>query len=577
MSTKILPALSLAMMVAIAASAQDVSVSALPAEVPGPVVEPNATLSLDLETAYSMALARNLDLQVGRFGIATATASIFQQTGQFDPLLSASFRSNDARSPTSSDLEGAEVLANRSTTFGLGIAQALPTGTQVSLDASTYRAETNNTFVFLNPSWSSDLSLSLSQPLLRGFGTTVNRSGIVIARNLRQQDLAGFELQVMGTLRDVEYAYWDYVAARRAVAVAQQSLELATRLLNETKERVNVGTSAPIDIIQSESGVATRKQAVIAAKNTASNAEDNLKRALGFDRPDEWTASIKTTEDYFIKPVHPDLRQSIDTALEKRPDLEQAKLDLDRLQLNVDVARNSVLPSLNLTGSYGLAGIGGDLYGIDEPTQQKYLISRGGLGDSLTQIGKANYPKWAVGLTLSVPLGNNDAKAALAQRRWDLKKGEVGVRSQEQQIILQVRTAVRALEDGAAAIDAAAAAREFAERNLEAEQTKFANGLSTNYQVLQIQDDLAQAQLSEIRAWLDYRKAYVGYLNATATLLDNKGIEISDPGQPDIPHDYWKDVKWMQFTDLKSSMGEISLPPRPVSEEPAKAAEETTP
>ncbi len=568
MSTKILPALSLALMVAIAASAQNVNVPALPAEVPGPVIEPNAMLSLDLETAYSMALARNLDLQVGRFGIATSTVSIFQQTGQFDPLLQANFQSTDTRSPSSNDLQGAQVQVSRSSTFGLSLGQLLPTGTQVQLSASTVRSETNSQFFFLNPSWSSGLTFSFSQPLLQGFGTTLNRSGIVIARNLRDQDLAGFELQVMGTLRDVEYAYWDYVAARRAVAVSQQSLDLATRLLNETKERVNVGTSAPIDIIQSESGVATRKQDVIAARNTASNAEDNLKRALGFDRPDEWTASITATEDYFIKPVHPDLQTSIETALEQRPEIIQAKLDLQRLQLNVDIARNTTLPNLNLTGRYGLAGVGGVLSAQD-PNTGDIITDSGGFNDSLTQIGRGDYPNWAVGLTLSVPLGNNDAKAVLAQRRWELEKGRVVVTSQEQQIILQVRTAVRGLEDGAAAIDAAAAAREFAQRNLEAEQTKFANGLSTNYQVLQIQEDLAQAQLSEIRAWLDYRKAYVGYLDATATLLANKGIQITDPGQPDIPHDYWKDVKWMQFTDLKSSMGEITLPPRPVKAEPA--------
>ncbi len=563
MSTKIMPALSVALLVAIAASAQTVNVPALPTEVPGPVVEPNATLNLDLATAYSMALARNLDLQVGRFGIATSTVSIFEQTGQFDPLLEANFQSNDTRSPSSSDLQGANVQVSRSSTFGLSLGQLLPTGTQVQLSASAVRNETNSQFFFLNPSWSSGLTLSFSQPLLQGFGTTVNRSGIVIASNLREQDLAGFELQVMGTLRDVEYAYWDYVAARRAVAVSQQSLDLATRLLNETNERVNVGTSAPIDIIQSESGVATRKQAVIAARNTASNAEDNLKRALGFDRPDEWTASITATEDYFIKPVHPELRTSIETALEQRPEITQARLDLQRLQLNVDIARNTILPSLDLTGRYGLSGVGGVLT-TQDPTTGEILTDQGGLNDSLRQIGKADYPTWTVGLTLSVPLGNNSAKAVLAQRRWELEKGEVVLRSQEQQIILQVRTAVRGLEDGAAAIDAAAAAREFAERNIEAEQTKFANGLSTNYQVLQIQDDLAQAQLSEIRAWLDYRKAYVGYLDATATLLANKGIQITDPGEPDIPHDYWKDVKWMQFTDLKSELGEINLPPRPV-------------
>ncbi len=567
MITKTVNILAAVLLAASAVTAQNLEVPTLPTEIPGAAVQPNTTLSLNLEAAYAMALARNLNLQIGRFGIATSDTGILRESGLFDPMLTASVGSNDATSPTSSDLEGANILTSRATRFALGLAQVLPTGTQLSLDSSTVRSETNNFFVFLNPRWTTDLTLSLTQPLLRGFGTTVNRSGIVVARNLRDQSVAGFEQQVTSVLRQVEDAYWDYVAARRAVAVSQQSLDLATRLLNETKERVNVGTSAPIDIIQSESGVATRRQDVITAGNTASNTEDLLKRQLGFDRAEEWTATIDAIETYDFEPRAPDLADSIRTALADRPEVVQKRLDLERLQLNVDLARNNTLPSLDLTGRYGLGGIGGDLYDLDQATQQKVLLNQGGFGDSLNQIGKANFPTWSIGFNLSVPLGNNDAKAVLTQRRWELEQGLTELKSLEQQIILEVRTAVRALEDGAAEVEAAAAAAEFARRNLEAEQTKFANGLSTNFQVLQIQEDLAVAQLSEIRARLRHRKAWVGYLEATAQLLAKRGITIADGGQPEIPHDYWKDVRWMQFTDLKGAAEEITVPPRPVNED----------
>ena len=164
------------------------------------------------------------------------------------------------------------------------------------------RSGTNSDFFFLNPSYNADLALTLRQPLLDGFGTLFNRAGIVIAEISRERTATGFESTVVATLRDVENAYWDLVAARRAIEVSEQSLTLAQQLLNETQERVKVGTSAPIDTVQSEATVATRVQNLIYARNLAANAEDSLKAVLGFDDPREWMVTITTTEDYGYNP-----------------------------------------------------------------------------------------------------------------------------------------------------------------------------------------------------------------------------------------------------------------------------------
>jgi outer membrane protein TolC len=159
-----------------------------------------------------------------------------------------------------------------------------------------------------------------------------------------------------------------------------------------------------------------------------------------------------------------------------------------------------------------------------------------------------------------VPIGNNEAEATLVRRRWELQQGEARLQALQQMVIQQVRVAVRALSDGAANIDAALASVELAERNLEAEQTKFDNGLSTNFQVLQIQDDLAQAQLTLIQAYLSYRRAMSGYRVATGSLLTDHGIEIADPGAPDVPHDYWGDVEWLEFSDLSTAADRVDHP-----------------
>ena len=552
------------------ALAQQLTTPALPAPVAPAPTATEGNLSLTLPQAYELALSRNLDLQVGRYDVAKAEVSIAGATGTFDPQLSLGISGDWSKSPAATQLAGAQVNVGRDAKFDLGLATVLPTGTNLSIDSSTTRSETNSTFFFLNPRWNTDLTVSVRQPLLQGFGTLVNRSAIVVARNSRDQTASSFAIKVINTLQSVEDAYWDLIATRQAVEVRQQSLELAQRLLRETQERVKVGTAAPIDTVQSEATVAARQQELITAKNAAANAEDTLKAVLGFDQPDEWNVHIKTSDELTTKPVHPRLADSIDVALKKRPEVHSLLLSIELAALNTRVARNSVLPRLDLQATYGWGGLGGNYQVIDTETGQVISTQPGGLNDALRQLRNLDFPHWTLGVTFGVPLGNNQAKATLAQRRFELDQAKVQLNALKQQITRDVRTAVRALEDGAANIDAAEAAQVAAQRNLEAEQTKYNNGLSTNYQVLQIQDDLAVAQLTALQAEVAYRKALVGYRYATGTLLDEEHVAIVDPGQPEIPHDYWKNVRWLQFVDFHGD----KTASRPAPEQPKTEKEE---
>lgn len=559
------------------AAAETVEVPALPPDAVAGAPAGSDTLTLDLVDAFQLALARNLDLQVGRYNLASADSGILARSGIFDPVLGASVDGDYTESPSSSELEGALVGKSRNTRLGLGLSQLLPTGTQLDFQLGSYRSETNSLYYYLNPRWNSGFTASLRQPLLNGFGTLVNRANIVIARNNRDQTASAFAITVISTLLDVERAYWDLVAAREQVTVKQQSVDLATRLLNETGERVKVGTSAPIDLIQSEAGVATRRQELIYARNAASNAEDTLKALLGFDQPEEWLRAVEAGESYETKPFPADLASAIETALVNRPEIQQRQLALEALELYVKLARNAVLPKLDLEASYGFSGISGKGYleipvidpdtGLPvvdpitgEPVTERMDVSTS-WNDSMTMVRDADYPNWKLGVTLSVPLGNNEAEGTVAERRFELEKGKTELAALRQQVVYEVRRAVRALDDGAAAIDAAVSSRQLAERNLQAEYTKFNNGLSTNYQVLEIQQDLADAQMSELRARIDYRKALAGYRAATGTLLETVGVEIVDPGATEPKHDYWKDVEWLQFVDLKGAAAQVTQPP----------------
>ena len=538
-------------------------VSALPAQVGNLPATPGDTLRLDLISAYQLALARNLNLHVGRYDLAIANTDVRGSGGIFDPNLNAFIDFDSTESPTSTILEGANVAESENMRFGLGINQLLPSGTQVGLEWFSRRSKTNSTFFFLNPRWDAQIRATLAQPLLNGFGTVATRSQIIIAENIRDQTAVGFEVQVIQLLADVEQAYWELVATRLAIGVTQQSLELAERLLGETRQRVEVGTSAPIDTVQSEATVATRNQELIYALNAAANAEDNLKGLLGFDQPQEWQVRIETTDSYVIEPILPDLDDSISTALVKRPAILRQELEMQRLRQNVKVAKNRALPRLDLTGSYAFGGLSGTST-IEGPDGEPITI-RDGWGDAAQQVFNFDFPAWTVGLTYSVPIGNHQAKELLARTRWERDRTGAQLAALKQQITREVRYAVRSLEDGAAAIDAAVAARHLAERNLEAEQTKFANGLSTNFQVSEIQDAAATAQFSEIRARVNYRKAIAIYYGATGTFLESKSVEIADPGAPDSVHDYWKDVKWLQFSNFKESNELVTIPAEQVN------------
>lgn len=506
-------------------------------------------LDLDLQRAYEIALARNLDLQIGRYDLAIADTGIRGASGIFDPSFNLGADTNYNESPAATQLDGAEVSKSRNTQYNLELSGLMPTGGTISLGLGTRRTATNSLYYFLNPSWGTGLTARLTQPLLKNFGTLVTRSGIVIAQTSRDQAAETLKTQVIATLQQVEQAYWDFAAAKVQVEVKQQSLELAQKLLEETRVRIRVGTSAPIDVVQSEASVATRNQDLILARNAQANSEDALKKVLGFQTPAEWTMRINTTEPYIFEPLDVDLASSIETALENRPEILSQEMALDLTDLNVKLARNAVLPSLDLTGSYGFSGIGGTLTIIDSNTGETTRV-KGGFDDSLDQIVDVDYPNWGVGLALKVPLGNNDAKAYLARRRFEHQQTKTHLAALQQSIIHDVRVAVRFLYDGAASVEAAEASKVLAERNVEAEQTKFANGLSTNFLVLQIQDDLANAQLANLQARLNYRKAIVGYRVATGALLDDLRITVADPDAPEELHTLWKDVKWMQFVDF---------------------------
>ena len=514
-------------------------------------------MRLSLHEAAAMALEHNINLEVSRLTLASSQEGIVAATGIFDPVASAEYTEQSQKSASTNILAGARQLEQKQRAFTLGLSQFLPTGAMVSFGWENSRSSTNSSYYYLNPSYGSGLSLSLTQPLLRGFGTDISREGIEVARRNSQISRLQFEQIVISTLQQVEQVYWSLVYAIDNLKVKEQSLKLAQDLLDQTRTRVRIGTSAPIDIVQSEATVAAREQEIIVAANAVEAAADTLKQLMGFENPEDWQAHIVPTDSLDVAPQSVDLAAAIQSALEQRLELKQRQLETEIGEVSLVAADNSVRPKVDLKLAYGYNG-SNVIYDVDESGQP--IVVGGDWSDALQQLWDGDYPAWSAGLVFSYPLGNNQAKAQRAQRRFELGAARQTQAAERQSVIADVRSAVRNLEDSAKAITAAIKARELAERNLDAEQKKFANGMSTNYQVLQIQEDLAAAQAAELQSRMAYRRSMVAYHVSVGTLLADTGVKLEEAPGAKEPHTMLRDVDFLKYGHWAKVEGALTPP-----------------
>jgi outer membrane protein len=504
-------------------------------------------LRLSLKDATALALEHNLNLEVSRLGLAGAQQGFVATTGVFDLLLKADAGASYSEAPSTNALAGAAIGLLRGRQFDLYLSKPTSSGGGISLGWTNARSSTNSTFYYLNPAYNSGLTLSFTQSLMRGFGTDVNRAQIEVARRNKDISRVQFEESVISTVQAVESAYWNLVYAIDNLKAKQHSLKLAQDLLGQTRTRVRIGTSAPIDIVQSEATVASRELDIILAENQVGNAADVLKGLMGFENPEDWKSRIVPTDALGVTTTTVNLDESIANALQRRPELRQRQLETQISQINLLSARNAALPQLDLSLRYGYAGVGGTQTITDPSTGQVLGTTPGGWDDPLSQILNHQYNNWGALVNFSYPLENTTARANLAQARFGLSAARQNTALTQQGIISDVRNAVRGLGASSRGISAAIKSRELAERNLDAEQKKYDNGMSTAFNVVKIQDDLASAQASELQARVYYRQAEAVYQAAVGSLLDSMGVAIKDEAQAKEKHTGLNDFKWFQY------------------------------
>ena len=486
------------------------------------------TVDLTLEDALARALERNLDLVVQRLNPQVFDLSLAQQLSFYRPSVNTSLGNTSRTNPSSTQLDGGESVISKTATFNGGISQPVQWGGgNFQANFNNNRSASNNFFSSFNPSYRSTFQATYTQPLLRGFKIDNTRQQIQVTRINR--DIADIDLRqsITNTVSSVSNAYWDLLYATQTLAVQQQALDLAEDLVRDNQARVEIGTLAPIDIVQAQSEAASRRQALAQAEQALATAELVLKQLIVNGTDDEyWTATLNPVDLPTIEAQPVDLEVAIRSALDQRTDLARSRRQLDINDVNLAAMRNNTLPAVDLVGTYQLQGQGGTRFERSGLGGRVTTEIPGGITDAFDQLFDAEFPVWTVQVQVSYPLGQSAADAALARARLQTQQVQAQLRQLQLQVATEVTNAVVQIQAIDRRIEAAIAARELTEQQLDAEQSRFEAGLTTNFFVVQAQRDLATAQDTELRAILDQQKALVELDRVQRTSLSNAGIQI---------------------------------------------------
>ena len=491
-------------------------------------------LRLSLDEAVKFALDRNLDIAVQRLNPEINDIAISSIRSVYHPSLTSTVFNQSQTNPATSTIAGSntpgEPIVNGTATYNAGIAQSIPWGGgNLNVQFNNSRTTTTNLTNLYNPAYNSFWSGQYTQPLMRGFKTDSTRQQLQVTKLNRDISDVQLRSSIANTLSNVRNAYWDFVFAVQAVEVARQSLDLAAKLVQDNQTRVQVGTMAPIDVVQAQSEAATRRQALVAAESTRRTTELALKRLIvsGTDDPN-WNSAIDATDRPEFRPEPIDTEAAVRRALSERTDLQIARKNVDANSATLKYLNDQTLPQADLVALYGLTGLGGAQLLTEGAGINRVVVGSlpGGYGNALSTLVGVDYPRWTVQLNFAYPLGLSAQQASVARARVQLNQVQAQLKQIELQIANDVTSAAINVQNAAEAVQAAQAARGLAQEKLSAEQSKFEVGMSTNYFVVQAQRDLSDAQNSELRAVLNYRKALVELERNQQTTLQSLGITL---------------------------------------------------
>jgi outer membrane protein TolC len=495
-----------------------------------------AEKAMTLQECILAALKNNLNLAAEILGPEVAASTARRAGEVFLPKLSFTLGKQRSNSASYSGLDATAQVTTDFADYQGRLEQRLPTGATLSAVLYSYSNSSNQGYQTINPRYGATLNFDIAQPLLRDFGFKMARREIIVARN--NQDISESQLRqaLMNTVFNVQEAYWALVYSRENLKVQQESLKLARDLLAKNTRELEVGTIPPIDLLSARAEVASREADILQAEALVKNNQDTLRTRLNLPREKGAPATVLVPAEMpTTEPVTLDLEEARTRALAHRPDLAASQVDLKTRGLNLSYARNQTLPNLSLRATYWSPGVSGTqiLYQDDDPLTGIIVGTiPGGPSLAFKDAFRFRYENWFVGLTLDLPLETVVSRARVTQARLESDQAVLRLRDLEQQALLEVEIAMRAVETDYKRAQAYGVARELAEEKLAAEEKKLMAGLSTNYTVLQQQRDLALARTNEIKARVDYSLSLARLEKAMGTTLQSMNINLADsPGR----------------------------------------------
>ncbi len=455
---------------------------------------------------------------------------------QYDPSISGLLSWAHQSTPEYSTVltGGSNWLVTNNTNGSVSLTQGFSPGTQVGLNFDNTRFTNNTTRYTYNPTISSDLGVTITQPLLRGFGIDLNRRFIRIAKNSQKIADMVFRQQVIDTIAGISRLYTDLVSLNEDVKVKRESLRLSQRLYDDNKDKVDQGTLAPIEVIRAEAQLAASRQALISAEGLVRQQELIVLTAItrrGLTNPAIREAHITPTDFVTVpdkEPVEP-AQNLVADALKNRPDLAQAGIQVENSQISLKGSLNAVRPQVDLVGTMQNSGLAGELNPLAGVTAGG--PNAGGYGGALGQVFRRNYPTYSVGVQMTLPLRNRVAQADAVRDELQLRQAQIRRQQLEDQARLEVADAQVSTQQARAAYEAAVQSRILQEKSVAVEQQKFDVGVSTNFLVIQYQSYLAQARSTEVAAKGAYSKARIALERATGRILETNHVSIDEAYQ----------------------------------------------
>ncbi|MDT8368680.1 MAG: TolC family protein [Longimicrobiales bacterium] len=481
-----------------------------------PPVEPGTPiLEMTLEDAINRALESNLGIQTARLNPKVQGLALRQAGAAYTPTFSTSFGFNRSTRQSTSQLDGGSSTTTETFTFNSGIDQPMPwLGGQLSGDFNNTRNMTNNSFATLNPSFNSNVSFQLTQPLLAGL--TIDTERAALQTQAIQTQIAELQLEdeVAAITNQVREAYWTLLATIEQIEIQRRALAQSQEQLEQNRIRLQAGQGTQFEVIQTEAQVASDEQALLNAEIQWQNQELALKQLLADGARDEILRQvIIPVELPQVVDQEVDIDAATSRALETRLDLRQQRQQIDISEVNLAVDKSNSLPDVSLTASYSLQGVGGDLLqrsGLGDSTQVT-VVQPGGLTDGLGSILDFDAPTWGFTLSGSYPIGPNPNRLSHEQAKVELQQQNLDLRTQELAIVTQVTSAGLAVRNTFLQYQAAQRNADASEQNLRSELARYEVGVATNFEAVQAQNQLTTARLQELQALIDHANAIADF------------------------------------------------------------------